>query len=58
MEEHDAELECELADTHEKVRMGTEQANAGELIPADRVFDELRRQHDDTSELGKKEESN
>ena len=43
LEEHDAELECELADIHEKVRMGTEQANAGELITADKVFSELRR---------------
>ena len=58
MEEHNAELKNELADTHEKVLIGTAQANAGELIPADRVFDELRRQHDDTNELGKKEESN
>ena len=58
LEEHDAELECELADTHEKVRVSMAQADAEELIPVDKVFDELRRRHDDTSELGKKEESN
>ena len=46
LDEHDDELERELADMHEKVRIGTEQADAGELIPADEVFDELRRRHD------------
>ena len=46
LEEQDAELERELADMHEKVRTGTAQADAGELIPADEVFDELRRRHD------------
>ena len=46
MKEHDAELERELADMREKVRMGTAQADAGELIPADEVFDELRRRHE------------
>ena len=47
MEEHDARLERELADMHEKVRIGTAQADAGELIPAEEVFDELRRRHED-----------
>ena len=42
MDDHDAELERELADMREKVRTGTEQADAGELIPADKVFNELR----------------
>ena len=46
MKEHDAELERELADLYEKVRIGTAQADAGELIPADEVFGELRRRHD------------
>ena len=46
LEEHDAELESELADMHEKVRIGTAQADAGELIPAEEVFGELRQRHD------------
>ena len=45
LDEHDDELERELADMHEKVRIGTEQADAGELIPAVEVFGELRRRH-------------
>ena len=49
LEEHDAELERELADMHEKVRTGTAQADARELIPADKVFEELRRRHDATT---------
>ena len=44
--EHNAELESELADMREKVRIGTEQADDGELIPADEVFGELRQRHD------------
>ena len=47
LEEHDDALERELADMHEKVRIGTEQADAGELIPAAEVFGELRQRHDD-----------
>ena len=46
LEEHDAELERELADMHEKVRLGTAQADAEELISADEVFGELRQRHD------------
>ena len=46
LDEHDDELERELADMHEKVRIGTEQADAGELIPAAEVFGELRQRHD------------
>lgn len=46
LDEHDDELERELADMHEKVRIGTAQADAGKLIPAKEVFDELRRRHD------------
>ena len=49
MKECDTELERELADMHEKVRTGTAQADAGELIPADEVFGELRRRHGDTT---------
>ena len=46
LDEHDDELERELADMHEKVRISTAQADAGELIPADQVFGELRQRHD------------
>ena len=46
MKEHNAELERELADLHERVRIGTAQANAGELIPAAEVFSELHRRHE------------
>ena len=46
MKEPDAKLERELADMHEKVRVGTAQADAGELIPAAEVFGELRRRHE------------
>lgn len=42
MKEQDIKLERELADMLEKVRNGTAQADAGELIPADQVFGELR----------------
>ena len=46
MKEPDAKLERELAAMHNKVRIGTAQADAGELIPADEVFGELRRWND------------
>ncbi|MCY4579098.1 MAG: hypothetical protein OXD31_08615 [Chloroflexi bacterium] len=46
MKEHDTKLERELADAREKVRKGTAQADAGELIPADKVFGGLRQRHD------------
>ena len=44
LDERDRKLESELAEMRESVRRGTEQADAGEVIPADKVFDELRRQ--------------
>ena len=53
MEEQNADPERELADMQEKVRAGTAQADAGELIPAKAVFGELRRHHDSTNKLGK-----
>lgn len=46
LDEHDDELERELADMREKVRISTAQADAGELIPADKVFSEMRQRHD------------
>jgi antitoxin ParD1/3/4 len=45
LEERDQALAEELADIHEKVRIGTAQADAGQLIPADEVFAELRRRN-------------
>ncbi len=42
---HDIELERELAEMRELVRIGTEQADAGMLIPGEEVFDELRRRN-------------
>ena len=41
LDEHDEELELELADMRLKVKRGTEQADAGQLIPASEVFDGL-----------------
>jgi Arc/MetJ-type ribon-helix-helix transcriptional regulator len=42
LDEREETLERELADTKEKVRQGIEQTDTGQLIPADRVFQELR----------------
>ena len=41
LDEHDAEL----ADLRESVRRGTEQADAGQVVPAGEVFEELRRRN-------------
>ena len=41
----DPDLERELADIHAKVRIATEQADSGMLIPGKEVFDELRRRN-------------
>ena len=49
MKDPDAKLERELADMHEKVRIATTQADAGELIPAEEAFDELRQRHDEAT---------
>lgn len=45
LDEHDAELESELADLRESVRRGTEQADAGQVVPVDEVFEELRQRN-------------
>ena len=45
LDEHDEELEGELADMRAKVQRGTEQADANELIPASDVFEELRQRN-------------
>ena len=45
LERLDPDLERELADMCERVRLGTEQAYAGMLIPGEEVIDELRRRN-------------
>ncbi len=45
LERLDPDLERELADMCERVRIGTEQADAGMLIPGEDVIDELRRRN-------------
>ncbi len=42
LDERDQTLDRELPDMRERVQRGTEQADAGELIPGSEVFDELR----------------
>ena len=42
LDERDDTLDRELPDMRERVRIGTQQADAGELIPAGEVFEELR----------------
>lgn len=42
LDERDDTLDHELSDMRERVRRGTQQADAGELIPAGEVFEELR----------------
>ena len=51
LDERDEALESELAGLHEDVRRGTEEADAGLLIPAEEVFAELRQRN---SEAAKK----
>ena len=43
LDEQDQALERELAEMHESVRRGTEQADAGQVVPASEVFEGLRR---------------
>ena len=45
LDERDDDLEGELADMREKVRVGLEESKAGLAIPAGEVFDELRRRN-------------
>ncbi len=45
LDEHDEVLERELAEMRESVRRGTEQTDAGQVVPAFEVFDELRRRN-------------
>ena len=45
LDERDDALERELAEMRESVRRGTEQADAGQVVPAGEVFDELRQRN-------------
>ena len=45
LDKHDEALAQELAGLHDKVRQGIAEADAGHLIPASDVFDELRRRN-------------
>ena len=45
LDEHDEALKSELAEMSESVRRGTEHADAGQVVPAGEVFDELRRRN-------------
>ena len=45
LDDADDELERELADMRESVARATAQADAGQLIPADEAFAELRRRN-------------
>ena len=45
LDKKDHALEREFADMHESVRRGTEQADAGQVVPASEVFEGLRRRN-------------
>ena len=45
LDEHDEALEPELTEMRESVRRGTEQADTGKIVPAEEVFEELRRRN-------------
>ena len=45
LDERDAALESELGEMRESVQRGTEQADAGRVVSAGEVFDELRRRN-------------
>ena len=49
LDEREQALSEELADLREKVRIGTEQADAGQLTPASEVFDRLLRRNAERS---------
>ena len=53
LDEHDAELESELADLRECVRRGTEQADVGQVVPAGEVFEELRQRNASLAKPGR-----
>ena len=45
LDEREDDLESELADMREKVRIGLEESKVGLAVPASEVFDELRRRN-------------
>ena len=45
LDERDQALERELAEMHESVRRGTEQADTGQVVPVSEVFEGLRRRN-------------
>ena len=45
LDERADDLDSELADMREKVRIGLEESKAGLAVPASEVFDELRRRN-------------
>lgn len=49
LDERDDALDRELRDMQERVRKGTQQADAGELIPAGEVFEKLRHRNAEAS---------
>lgn len=53
LDEHDGELESELADLRESVRRGTEQADTGQVVPAGEVFEELRERNASLAKPGR-----
>ena len=42
LDERDIALESELHEMRESIRLGTEEADAGQVVPAAKVFSELR----------------
>ncbi len=42
LDERDIALESELSEMRESVRKGTDEADAGQVVPASEVFSELR----------------
>ncbi len=45
LDERDSALESELEDMRESVRRGTEQADAGLVVPSSEVFNQLRQRN-------------
>ena len=53
LDKHDAGLESELVDLRESVRRGTEQADAGQVVPSGEVFQELRQRNASLTKPGR-----
>ena len=52
LDEREAALEHELHDVREQVEKATAEADAGELVPAAEVFEELRQRNADLVKHG------